>query len=185
MARMWGLGGLPIAIAGHGYTGFFLALSKGRAFWNTALNPALFMVSAMVSGLAVLIVLSNVWLRRYGSEMTEEQVVKHKGVIGTLLRLFIIFIVADLFLIGSDLTVLASSDTESYAMLQLLTSGEYAIWFLGIELMMGAILPLALLAHPKTRMIPAVQYASAALVIIGIFVMRVIIVIGGQSVGLL
>ena len=60
-------GGLPIAIAGHGYTGFFLALSKARAFWNTALNPALFMVSAMVSGLAVLIVLSNLWLRRYAA----------------------------------------------------------------------------------------------------------------------
>ena len=184
MARAWGLGGLPIAIAGHGYTGFFLALSKARAFWNTALNPALFMVSAMVSGLAVLIVLSNLWLRRYSPTMTEVEVEKQRGVIGTLLRLFIIFIVADLFLIGSDLTVLASSDTESYAMLQLLTTGEYAIWFLGIELMLGAFLPLGLLAHPKTRMIPAVQYASAALVIIGIFVMRVIIVIGGQSVHL-
>lgn len=184
MARIWGLGGLPIAIAGHGYTGFFLALSKARAFWNTALNPALFMVSAMVSGLALIIVLSNLWLRRNASQMNETQVTAYKGVIGTLLRLFIIFIVADLFLIGSDLTVLASSDTESYAMLQLLTTGEYAVWFLGIELLLGAILPLGLLAHPRTRMIPAVQYASAALVIIGIFVMRVIIVIGGQSVGL-
>ena len=41
---------------------------------------------------------------------------------------------------------------------------------------------MGLLAHPKTRMIPAMQYASASLVIIGIFVMRVIIVIGGQSI---
>ncbi|MBM4332775.1 MAG: hypothetical protein FJ117_16440 [Deltaproteobacteria bacterium] len=182
MARYWGLFGMPVAIAGHGYTGFFLALSKARAFWNTALNPALFMISAMVSGLAVLIVLSNLWLRRYAPEMSEEQIARHKGVIGTLLRLFIIFIIADLFLIGSDLTVLASSDVESYHMLKLLTTGEYAFWFLGVELLLGAFLPLGLLAHPQTRMIPAVQYASAALVIIGIFVMRVIIVIGGQSV---
>ena len=142
------------------------------------------MVSAMVSGLAVLIVLSNIWLRRNAPQMNEVQLTKHREVTGTLLRLFIIFIVADLFLIGSDLTVLASSDTESYAMLQLLTTGEFAVWFLGIEIMLGAFLPLGLLAHPKTRMIPAVQYASAALVIIGIFVMRVIIVIGGQSVPL-
>jgi len=184
MAKAWGLGGLPVAIAGHGYTGFFLALSKARAFWNTALNPALFMVSAMVSGLAVLIVLSNLWLRRHSPQMSVEQVARHRNVIGTLLRLFIIFIIADLFLIGSDLTVLASSDTESYAMLQLLTTGEFAIWFIGVELFLGAILPLILLSVPQTRMIPAVQYASAALVIIGIFVMRVIIVIGGQSVQL-
>jgi tetrathionate reductase subunit C len=182
MARAWGLGGLPVAIAGHGYTGFFLALSKARAFWNTALNPALFMVSAMVSGLAVLIVLSNLWMRRYAAETSPDLAARQRGVVGTLLKLFIIFIIADLFLIGSDLTVLASSDTESYAMLQLLTSGEFAIWFLGIELFLGAVIPLGLLAHPATRMIPAVQYASAALVIIGIFVMRVIIVIGGQSV---
>jgi tetrathionate reductase subunit C len=182
LARIWGLGGLPVAIAGHGYTGFFLALSKAHAFWNTALNPALFMISAMVSGLAVLIVLTNLWLRHYAPTLSTEQVAKHQGVMGTLLRLFVIFIVADLFLIGSDLTVLASSDTESYAMLQLLTTGEFAFWFLGIELLLGAILPLALLSVPKVRMIPAVQYASAALVIIGIFVMRVIIVIGGQSI---
>jgi tetrathionate reductase subunit C len=182
MARLWGLGGLPVAIAGHGYTGFFLALSKARAFWNTALNPALFMVSAMVCGLAVMIVLINLWLRRYSPEMSAEQVEKHKGVVGILLRIFTIFIIVDLFLIGSDLTVLASSDTESYAMLQLLTTGQFAIWFLGIELLLGAIVPLALLSVPKIRMIPAVQYASAALVIIGIFVMRIIIVIGGQSV---
>ncbi len=182
MARLWGLGGLPVAIAGHGYTGFFLALSKARAFWNTALNPALFMVSAMVCGLAVMIVLFNLWLRRYAPEMSAEQVEKHRGVIGTLLRIFMIFIIADLFLIASDLTVLASSDTESYAMLQLLTTGQFAIWFLGIELLLGAVVPLALLSVPQIRMIPAVQYASAALVIIGIFVMRIIIVIGGQSV---
>ena len=46
---------------------------------------------------------------------------------------------------------------------------------------MGVIPPLCLLALPKRRMIPTVQYASAALVIIGIFMMRVVIVIGGQS----
>ncbi len=182
LARIWGLGGLPVAIAGHGYTGFFLALSKAHAFWNTALNPALFMISAMVSGLAMLIVLSNLWLRRFAPTMSEERVARHQGVIGTLLRLFVIFIIADLFLIGSDLTVLASSDVESYAMLQLLTTGEFAFWFLGIELLLGAILPLALLSIPKVRMIPAVQYSSAALAIIGVFVMRVIIVIGGQSI---
>jgi len=116
--------------------------------------------------------------------MTEVQVEKHKGVIGTLLRLFIIFIVADLFLIGSRSHRAGILGHRILRHAAAADHGEYAIWFLGIELMLGAFLPLGLLAHPKTRMIPAVQYASAALVIIGIFVMRVIIVIGGQSVHL-
>lgn len=59
----------------------------------------------------------NLWLRRYAPEMAPVQMEKHRGVIGTLLKIFMVSIIADLFLIGSDLTVLASSDTESYAML--------------------------------------------------------------------
>ena len=67
---------------------------------------------------------------------------------------------------------------------QILTTGEYAIGFLGIEPRLGTILPLGFLAHSKIRMIPAVHCVSVALVIIGIFVMRLIIGIGGRSVQL-
>ncbi len=55
-------------------------------------------------------------------------------------------------------------------------------WFLGISLSLGAIPSLALLAQPRTWMIPAVQYASAAWGIIGILVIGIINVIGGPPV---
>src|SRR3989304_8602454 len=58
MAKILGLLGIPLALATHGYTGFILALGKGRALWSTALMPTLFIVSAMVSGIALMILLA-------------------------------------------------------------------------------------------------------------------------------
>src|SRR3989304_424688 len=53
--KIFGLVGIPLAISVHGYTGFILALGKARALWNTALMPTYFLVSAMVSGIALMI----------------------------------------------------------------------------------------------------------------------------------
>jgi len=53
MAKILGLFGIPLALATHGYTGFILALGKGRALWSTALMPTLFIISAMVSGISL------------------------------------------------------------------------------------------------------------------------------------
>jgi len=60
LAKIWGLCGFPVAVSVHGYTGFILALGAGRAIWNTSLNPILFLVSAMVSGLALIIIIINI-----------------------------------------------------------------------------------------------------------------------------
>lgn len=55
LAKICGLVGIPLALLVHGYTGFIMALGKARILWNTALMPTIFLVSAMVSGLALMI----------------------------------------------------------------------------------------------------------------------------------
>ena len=56
--------------------------------------------------------------------------------------------------------------------------------FLGVEIILGAIIPLFLLLSPFTkRWIPGLAIASV-LVMIGIFAMRCIMVIGGLSIPL-
>ncbi len=60
MTQLFGTIGIPLAVFVHGYTGFILALGKARALWNTALMPFLFLVSAMVSGIALMILISIV-----------------------------------------------------------------------------------------------------------------------------
>jgi len=67
LTKFFGTLGIPLAVAVHGYTGFILALAKGIALWNTPLMPIYFLISAMVSGTALLIVLSVVNEKYFGN----------------------------------------------------------------------------------------------------------------------
>lgn len=180
-AKIWGLFGFPIAISVHGYTGFILSLGKGRAFWNTSLNPILFLVSAMVSGLALIIIIGNI--RYYFFAKSEEgQKAADLRIINTLVTTMIIFLIIELFLMASDLAVLANSKKEEYMTFKLLTQGEWAPFFLGIELILGGVIPLSLLSIRRIRLHPIGQCIVCMFILCGILAMRIIIVVGGQSV---
>ena len=53
MTKLFGTIGIPLAVSVHGYCGFILGFAKARHLWNTALMPILFLVSAIVSGIAL------------------------------------------------------------------------------------------------------------------------------------
>jgi len=177
--KFFGLIGIPLALLVHGYTGFILALGKARVLWNTAIMPPIFLVSAMVSGIAlmILVVIAKEFIVRRKEE-------PDRALIYALGKFLIASIVLDLLLIGIDLSVLLTSTTEAYKAALMLLSGEFSSLFLGVELGLGGIVPLLLLLSPFTRRsIPAFAVASI-LVMIGIFAMRCIMVIGGLSIPL-
>jgi len=177
--KIFGLIGIPLALMVHGYTGFILALGKARVLWNTAIMPPIFLVSAMVSGIAMMILV--VIIKDYIIQRKR----KHDPtLIYDLGKFLVASIVLDLILIGMDLTVLLTSTTEAYRAALMLLNGEFSFLFLGVELTLGAIIPLFLLLSPLTKhWIPGFALASV-LVMIGIFAMRCIMVIGGLSVPL-
>jgi tetrathionate reductase subunit C len=181
-AKIWGLFGFPIAISVHGYTGFILALAKGRAFWNTPLNPILFLVSAMVSGLALMIIILHI--RKRFLHLEGEPAASDFRITSTLVTMMFIFLIIELFLMACDVAVLAHSRKDEYEMFQLLTQGEWAPLFLGVELTLGGLIPLILLSIKRIRLQPLGQCAACAFILCGILAMRIIIVIGGQSVRL-
>ena len=183
-AIIWGLCGFPIAISVHGYTGFILALGKGRELWNSSLNPILFLVSAMVSGLAIIIIIANIRIRYFTSQSSEEERNSDIKIVYNLIIMLIIFIIIDIFLLGSEVAVLGNSTQDGYFTYKLITLGRLGVWFLGVELFIGEIVPLAILTFPQIRRSMSGQNIACVLILIGIFVMRMIIVIGGQSVPL-
>jgi len=177
--KFFGLLGIPLALLVHGYTGFILALGKARVLWNTAIMPPIFLVSAMVSGLAlmILVVIVKDFIIQRGKE-------PDRALIYALGKFLVVSIVLDLILIGMDLSVLLTSTTEAYKTALMLLNGQFSFLFLGVELTLGAIIPLLLLLSPFTRhWIPGLALASV-LVMIGIFAMRCIMVIGGLSIPL-
>jgi Ni/Fe-hydrogenase subunit HybB-like protein len=174
--KIFGLIGIPLALLVHGYTGFILALGKARVLWNTAIMPPIFLVSAMVSGLAlmILVVIIKDFILQRGKE-------PNRDLIYALGKYLVASIVLDLILIGIDLSVLLTSTTEAYRVALMLLNGPFRFLFLGVELMAGAIIPLLLFLSPFTKhWIPAYAVASV-LVMIGIFAMRCIMVIGGLT----
>ncbi len=182
-AKIWGVFGFPVAISVHGYTGFILALAKGRAFWNNPLNPILVLVSAMVSGLALMIIILNI-RRAYLNQPVEKKEADIR-ITHSLLMMMYIFLIVELFLMFSDVAVLANSRREEFEMFNLLTSGEWSPLFLGVELTLGGVIPLILLTWKRIRFQVWAQCTACALILCGILAMRIIIVVGGQSIRLL
>jgi len=179
LTTMFGRIGIPLAISVHGYTGFILALAKARALWNTALMPMYFLISAMVSGIALMMLVVVIKSRFF----TPERKV-NRELAFDLGRMLAWTIVLDLFLVLSDVLVLLTADSEAREAAMLILTGKFSPYFLGVELLAGSLIPVLLLLLPFTaRRLPA-MLVSSVLAMIGVFAMRYVMVIGGQSVPL-
>lgn len=179
LTRIFGLIGIPLAIAVHGYTGFILAFGKARALWNTAIMPILFLASAIVSGIALMIIVCVILGRFFSREKKVNLELVFS--LGKLLAWTIIF---DLFLVGSDLLVLTISHSDAQSAAKLILSGKFSPLFIVIENVLGKIVPFVLLIVPKFRKLLWVMVASV-LVVIGIFFMRYVVVVAGEFIPLI
>lgn len=179
LTRLFGLIGIPLAISVHGYTGFILAFGKARALWNTALMPILFLVSAIVSGIALMILVCIVKDRFF----SEKKKINF-GLLENLGKMLAWMIVFDLFLVGCDILVLLISHADAQESAHLLLIGHFFPLFLVVENLLGKIVPFVLLVVPRFRNLVTMIIASL-LVIIGIFFMRYVVVVGGESIPLI
>lgn len=179
LTRLFGLIGIPLAVSVHGYTGFILAFGKARALWNTALMPILFLVSAIVSGIALMILVCIIKDRFFSRQKKIDYPLLEN--LGKMLAWIIVF---DLFLVLCDILVLLISHSDAQAAAHLLLSGKFFPLFLIVENLLGKIVPFVLLSVARFRNLATIIIASL-LVIIGIFFMRYVVVIGGEFIPLI
>jgi tetrathionate reductase subunit C len=180
LTRIFGLIGIPLALMVHGYTGFILAFGKARPLWNSSIMPLLFLVSAMVSGIAMMILVSVLRDRFF----TKERVL-NRDLLVALARMLGWCLVFDLFLTVTETVVHSISHLGAQESTALLLTGPFAGLFLLLENLFGKVIPLIVTLSPRTRrMIPLLLIASI-LVMIGIYVMRYNIVVGGEYIPLL
>ncbi len=175
LTRTFGLIGIPLALSVHGYTGFIMAMGKARALWNTALMPTYFLVSAMVSGIALMIIVVII----QGLFFSPERKI-NRELAFDFARMLGFTILLDLFLVFCDMVLLLTLDPEAREAAQLLLTGAFSPYFLGIEMFLGAVIPLFLLMSPftKKRLVPVA--IGAFLAMVGVMAMRYVLVIGGQ-----
>jgi Ni/Fe-hydrogenase subunit HybB-like protein len=178
-AKFWGLMGLPIALGSHGFVGFVLSSSSARILWSTSITPIFFLVSAALSGLAMVVIFDTIRyyavLRRSPDAQVRERLIFHY--LGEALYLLIF---ADLALILYYLMKLGLSPDLFNHVLGLMTSGRLSAADFLVPLFLGLIAPLILLILPRTNRSPLGQLIASALIVFGIFSMGNLVLSAAQ-----
>jgi Ni/Fe-hydrogenase subunit HybB-like protein len=170
--------GIPSAFLLHGYVGFIFGSIKANPWWSSPLMPVVFIFSAMVSGIAAVMLLYMLimWSRGETIDMR---------CVDTVARyLFYIFII-DFSLEMLDLIHRIYEADESFRSLDFMVHTKLYMSHIVVQIMLGTITPIALLGLTQvlklTEMARKRIYVLAGcLTLIGIFAMRWNIVIGGQ-----
>jgi predicted membrane protein len=170
--------GVPVAFILHGYVGFIFGAIKANPWWSTPLMPIIFLMSAIVSGIALLIVI-------YAITSRLRRVAIDRVCLRQLSALLVGFLALDLALAGLELLSMAYEQEESWHIISRLIRERLAVSYLGVQLVLGALLPMALLVIVSTlgvgrRLNALVPVGASALVLVGVFAMRWNVVIGGQ-----
>ena len=170
--------GIPSAFLLHGYVGFIFGSVKANPWWSTPMMPIVFLFSAIVSGIAavLLIYLFVSRLSRRPIDMPCVDVVAR--------YLFYAFVI-DFSLELLDLAHRIYEADESFRSLDFMVKTKLFGSQIVIQMLLGTLVPLLLLGLVQVVRVEAAArraiYASAAaLTLVGIFAMRWNVVIGGQ-----
>jgi len=169
VTRFLGMITVPLAIFVHAYTGFAFALVRARAWWHSALMPGYFLTSALLSGIALLLVVALI-MDRYREEKLDPELF-------TSLRVMMIgILLVDLFWNGSFWLTLLVSTADGYVSIMYALHENLYVWG---ELVSGMLVPLVILLLPWTGSNRAWLCAASLLIIGGVFLMRYSVVFIG------
>lgn len=181
---------VPMGIGTAVYTGILLGAMPSRPFWNSPILALLFLVSALSTGIAGTLLLRAIFHRPDADEERN----RHAAQTGYLLT------ASDMMLIGFELMIvflyimyahLTVGDVQ-YAISVILAGGDLAplFWlgFVGIGLVLPALAELyyvipKLLYHRRFTLPRGMEIAIAALVLVGGFLLRYVVVVAGQITG--
>ena len=170
--------GIPSAFLLHGYVGFIFGSIKANPWWSSPLMPVVFIFSAMVSGVAgvMLLYMAITKLRRQAIDM--------RCVDSIAMYLFYIFII-DFSLETLDLVHRIYEADESFSSLNFLVHTQLYIPHIVIQICLGTLVPLILLFLTQVVKFNEIvrkrlYVISGSLALIGVLAMRWNVVIGGQ-----
>jgi predicted membrane protein len=183
--------GIPVACFLHGYAGFIFGSVKANALWMTPLMPVIFICSAVVSGIALCIVtyiatmelrkLIVTWQRRSNPDLPSPDALKTAEiqVVTMTARYLIMFLVLAITLELLDLIFRGYTAVKSWDILRSVIYDKDFIKIFVLQYGLGNALPFILLLLPRLTIRRAVT--GTLLVLMGVFMMRWNVVIGGQA----
>ena len=183
--------GIPVACFLHGYAGFIFGSVKANALWMTPLMPVIFIMSAIVSGIALCMFTYIVVMeiRKFlaarkrtsiGVYQTKEEI---KGIEISVIRMtakyLLFFLIFAISLELLDLIFRGYTAVKSWGILRNVIYGRDFTDIFILQYGVGNLLPLILFLIPGLTIRRTVL--GVLLVLFGVFMMRWNVVIGGQS----
>jgi len=172
--------GIPSAFLLHGYVGFIFGSIKANPWWSSPLMPVVFIFSAMVSGVAavMLIYMATTKLRKLAIDI--------RCVDTIAMYMFYIFII-DFSLEMLDLIHRIYEADESFRSLDFMVHTKLFFSQIVLQIILGTLVPLTLLfitqvwKNSLSAIVRKRIYTiCGSLIMISVFAMRWNVVIGGQ-----
>jgi len=178
LARILTVVGIPSAFLLHGYVGFIFGSVKANPWWSTPLMPIVFLFSAIVSGIAAVLLV-------YMVTATLKGLVLDMRCLDTTARYLFYAFVVDFALELLDLIHRIYEADESFQSLDFMVHTRLFTSQIVVQIFLGTLLPLGLLGLTQVLRLSeqarkTLYASSAVLTLIGIFAMRWNVVIGGQ-----
>jgi Ni/Fe-hydrogenase subunit HybB-like protein len=170
--------GIPSAFLLHGYVGFIFGSIKANPWWSTPVMPIVFLFSAIVSGIAVVLLMYMFvsWLKGLEIDMR---------CVDTTARYLLYAFLIDFSLEMLDLIHRIYEADESFKSLDFMARTQLFTSQILIQIIFGTLVPISILAFVQLVNLSAVArkglyVLSTCLTLMGIFAMRWNVVIGGQ-----
>jgi molybdopterin-containing oxidoreductase family membrane subunit len=164
---------LPAAILLHSITAWIFGLQISRGFWYSAMMAPMFIASALVSGLALVILLSLAVRRVRRVEFGDDLVAFLGGLLG-------VFIAVEAFFVLAEYLTAGYPGAEESGPVARLLVGPYAPLF-WLEVGVGLLVPFLIVTYRRTRARPGWVALASAIAIGGIFVHRLNLILNGLS----
>ncbi len=181
--------GVPLAFAVGTYPGIMLAVMPSRPFWNSALIPVVFLLSAIAMGIASIVLIRVLAPREADNPEAESEyrdnnyrlMTSNVLLLGGQLLLLLLFIVIATQTVGS----------VSHAIPLILAGGVLATTFwlwvvvvgLLVPIVLGLILIIPRLAGKAYVGIRGIEFVVPVSILVGAFMLRYVVVVAGQISG--
>jgi Ni/Fe-hydrogenase subunit HybB-like protein len=170
--------GIPLACLLHGYVGFLFGSLKANPWWSTALMFVIFIFSAIVSGISVLIFHYFLvsWINRW---KVDEACVRSMG------KYLWGFMIIAVSLEALEILSIAYKQTEEWEILHRLIDEKLFIPYVVLQFATFSLVPFIFLAVTalfklRTRVAHALIWTASLMLLIQVLLMRWNVVIGGQ-----
>ncbi len=159
-------------------TGSIFGWLVARTAYDAAIMAPLFVAMSFSFGLAVFILVVNALCRITGRAFGPKLMRR----LGNLLAIFAAAVLY--FTVVQQLSNLYVAEHRFVVRFILLEGGIITALFWGGQMIMGGLLPILLLFHPKLSAKPATTMLASFLIILGGFAQLYVIIVGGQNVPL-